>query len=62
MAVAFVLCFPVIPWLYGKARAKFHIGTDADRIIKTVAAVAMLTVATVRMVGNTYSPFLYFRF
>ncbi|MBO4769668.1 MAG: MBOAT family protein [Clostridia bacterium] len=62
MVVAFVLCFPIIPWLYGKARAKFHIGADADRIIKTVAAVAMLTVATVRMVGNTYSPFLYFRF
>ena len=35
---------------------------EYDRIIKTLAVIAIVAVSTIKLVGNTYSPFLYFRF
>jgi len=34
----------------------------AERLLKTVVAVAFIAAASIRLVGNSYSAFLYFRF
>ncbi len=57
-----VLSVPTVPAIYKKLRSALGIGAAGDRIIKTVCAMAMFLLATVRMVGQTYSPFMYFRF
>ena len=57
-----VLSVPTIPAIYKKIRTALGIGAAGDRIIKTVCALGMFLLATVRMVGQTYSPFMYFRF
>jgi hypothetical protein len=51
---------PVIPALWEKVKGK--IPYPAERIVKTAVVVVLIGAATVRLVGNSYSPFLYFRF
>jgi len=62
LAAACILSAPVVPAVSGLVRKKLHIPYEAERIIKTAAAVAVIMIATVRLCGNSYSPFLYFRF
>ncbi len=62
LIAAFVFAYPVVPALSGMVRDKLHLSYGAERIIKTVCVIAILFVSTVRLAGNTYSPFLYFRF
>ncbi len=62
IAIACVLAVPVVPALAKVAREKLHLSYKAERCIKTAAALAVILVATVRLCGNSYSPFLYFRF
>ena len=59
---AAVFSLPVVPTLWKKATDRIGISPAAGRAVKTVAAVALVAIATVRMAGQTYSPFLYFRF
>lgn len=62
LATAALFSLPVIPKLYQNLKNKFNISTNAERILKTIITISFLLVSTVRMVGNTYNPFLYFRF
>ena len=57
---AVVLACPVAK-LIGKPIEK-HCPYSVTRVLKTVAVIALIALSTVRLVGNTYSPFLYFRF
>ncbi len=60
---AVILACPVYPAIDRLLHREGHtIPYTAERIAKTVLALLFLGVSTVQLVGNTYSPFLYFRF
>ncbi len=59
-AAAVFFSIPLIPFLWKKFGDK--IPYPAQRIVKTAAVLLLIGAATVRLVGNSYSPFLYFRF
>ncbi len=48
----------ICAWLEKHANIHYSV----QRIAKTVITVIFIAVSTVRLVGNTYSPFLYYRF
>lgn len=62
LITACVFAVPVVPFLAKLCRKKLRLSYEAERIIKTAAAVMVILAATVRLCGNSYSPFLYFRF
>ena len=57
---AVILATPVFHFLWNKFKDRMPY--SAERVIKTAVIVVLTAVSTVRLVGNTYSPFLYFRF
>ncbi len=62
LAAALVFAAPVIPMIWNHLKSRNLIPYTAERIFKTVIITVFLAVATVRLVGNSYSPFLYYRF
>ena len=62
LAAACLFSAPVIPALWKWLKEHAKIGYTAERIIKTVCVIAFVSVSTIRLVGDTYSAFLYFRF
>lgn len=59
-AAAVVLACPIMNKIV-KSMEK-HLPYCTVRVIKTIAVVVLIGISTVKLVGNTYSPFLYFRF
>ncbi len=65
LALALILSTPVFPICMRLVEGK---GTESNasyitaRIVKTILLIALISVCSVRLVGNTYSAFLYFRF
>lgn len=39
-----------------------HTAYAVDRVIKTLIVLVLLAISTVRLVGNSYNPFIYFKF
>jgi len=62
LAAAVVLSAPVIPAVFHALKKRSLIPYSAERIAKTLVVVAFVALATVRLVGNSYTAFLYFRF
>ncbi len=63
LLAAVVFACPVYPALDRLLHRERHtIPYTVERIAKTAAALVLLGVSTVQLIGNTYSPFLYFRF
>lgn len=62
LAAACLFSAPIIPALWKWLKEHAKIGYTAERIIKTVCVIAFVSVSTIRLVGDTYSAFLYFRF
>lgn len=62
LVIGVLLSAPIIPALWKAAKERFKISYSAERVIKTVVVTVLISAATVRLVGNTYDPFLYFRF
>ncbi len=60
LAAAVLFTIPVIPALWGRFKDKIPYGVG--RVLKTLVIIALIALSTVRLVGNSYSPFLYFRF
>ena len=60
LAAAVFFAIPVFPKLWAKYGEK--IPYPAQRILKTAVVILFVGASTVRLVGNSYSPFLYFRF
>ena len=60
LAAAVFFAIPVIPYLWEKGKTKLPY--SAQRVVKTFVIIAFIGLSTVRLVGNSYSPFLYFRF
>ncbi len=68
LAAAAILAFPVVPAL-GRAFVRLSDGEKhekpryiAGRVCGTLVSILLIAASTVRLVGGTYSPFLYFRF
>ena len=62
LAAACLFSAPIIPALWKWLKEHAKISYTAERIIKTVGVIAFVSVSTIRLVGDTYSAFLYFRF
>ena len=62
LAAACLFSAPVVPALWKWLKEHAKISYTAERIIKTVCVIAFVSVSTIRLVGDTYSAFLYFRF
>jgi ABC-type uncharacterized transport system permease subunit len=61
-AAALFFAVPVIPTLWNRLKERGMLPYTAERILKTLVLIAFITLASVRLVGNSYSAFLYFRF
>ena len=69
LAVAMLACSPVVPFVAGKLTAAAEkggtVGVLVRGVINTVAVaapVALLVLSALALVGDSYNPFLYFRF
>jgi alginate O-acetyltransferase complex protein AlgI len=62
LGVAVILSAPVIPSVFGALKKRNIINYPAERILKTFVVVSFVALATIRLVGNSYTAFLYFRF
>lgn len=62
LSLACVFASPIVPTLWNKLKARISVGYSAERIIKTVVVIAFVALSSVRLVGDTYSAFLYFRY
>ena len=62
LAAALFFSAPVIPALWNKLKERGAIPYTAERILKTFVMLAFVALASIRLVGNSYSAFLYFRF
>lgn len=62
LAAACLFAVPIVPFFSRLLREKLRLPYAAERALKTTVALVILLTATVRLCGNTYSAFLYFRF
>ena len=68
LVVAFICCLPLARMAMDALRRKLNasLGEPAayaiDRVMKTVVILALLALCTVRLVGDSYNPFIYFKF
>ena len=62
LAAALFFAVPVIPTLWNRLKERGMLPYTAERILKTLVLIAFIALASVRLVGNSYSAFLYFRF
>ena len=69
LPVAILACTPVVPWLAGKlhnaAARRGGVGTISVGVMNAIAAIApvlLLGLSALALVGDSYNPFLYFRF
>jgi alginate O-acetyltransferase complex protein AlgI len=68
LIVSFVCCLPLAKMAMEAIRKRVYteLGTDTaytfDRLFKTIVILVLFALGTVRLVGNSYNPFIYFRF
>ncbi|MBO7162279.1 MAG: hypothetical protein J6W15_05610 [Clostridia bacterium] len=68
LIVALISCTPLAAFVMGKIRAKLNssLGEEKaytiDRVFKTVVIIALFALCTVRLAGDSYNPFIYFKF
>ncbi len=68
LIVALISCTPLAAFIMGKIRAKINVSLGEekaytiDRVFKTVVIIALFALCTVRLAGDSYNPFIYFKF
>ena len=62
LVAALILAVPVYPMAGKLLTEKCRLPYGVQRILKTMVMIALISVCTVRLVGNSHNPFLYFRF
>ena len=68
LIVAFICSMPIAKALMSAIRGKMYaiMGESAaytiDRLFKTLVVLALFALGTVRLVGDSYNPFIYFKF
>lgn len=62
LIVGIIFAFPVIPAVTDFFKKRFKITYAVRRYVMTAVSIILILVSTVRMIGDTYSPFLYWNF
>ena len=62
LAAAVLFSIPIMPKIRNFLAEKLKMSYSVERVFKTVTALCFIAVSSVRLVGNTYSAFLYYRF
>lgn len=62
LIVGIVFAFPVVPAVTGYFKKRFRISYETRRYVMTAVSLILILISTVRMIGDTYSPFLYWNF
>ena len=62
LILAVLLSYPIIPAITGALQKRFRISYGVRRGVMLVVSLVLVSLSTVRMIGNTYSPFLYWNF
>lgn len=62
LLIGLLFAFPVVPKVSAWATERFGVSYATRRYIMTGVSVLLLLLATVKMIGDTYSPFLYWNF
>ena len=62
LAAGVFFAIPIVPVVCKLITKNEDVPYAVQRVFKTVIVVIIIAAATVRLVGNTYSPFLYYRF
>lgn len=62
LAAGVLFSIPIMPKLRNILAEKLKMSYSVERVLKTVIAICFIAVSSVRLVGNTYSAFLYYRF
>ncbi|MBR4933771.1 MAG: MBOAT family protein, partial [Clostridia bacterium] len=57
-----IFAVPTVPFIVNLFRSRFKVSYEARRYVMTAVSIALLLLSTVRMIGDTYSPFLYWNF
>ncbi len=57
-----ILSFPIVPAVTGLLKKKLHVSYETRRYVMTIVSLLLIALSTVRMIGDTYSPFLYWNF
>jgi len=62
LIVGVIFAFPIVPVVTEYFRKRFRISYETRRYVMTAVSLILILVSTVRMIGDTYSPFLYWNF
>jgi len=62
LIVAILYSTPMTDWLRNKYRSNDHLDAPRTFIPRIIVNIAMLTISITLIVGQSYNPFLYFRF
>ncbi len=62
LAGGIILALPAVPAFFEFLKKKLSIGYGVYRYSRTICAAALIILSTISMVGNSYSPFLYWAF
>lgn len=62
LVIAFLCCTPIFKVLGNKIIKIFNLKDQNTYIIYTIFNATILVIATIMLIGQTYNPFLYFRF
>ncbi len=57
-----IFAFPTLPTICDFIKSRFKVSYELRRYTMTAVSILLLAIATVRMIGDTYSPFLYWNF
>ena len=57
-----IFAYPIVPKIVKTFTQHVKVSYEARRYVMTVVSLALIAVSTVRMIGDTYSPFLYWNF
>ena len=60
--VSVLAAVPLVPALCEKTVSRLSLSPSVQRVCKTAAVFCVFALSVVRLAGNSYSPFLYFRF
>jgi alginate O-acetyltransferase complex protein AlgI len=60
LAAALLLCLPVAPWIH--ASTERMLGKHSGQVLQLACSVIFLGVSVILLVGQSYNPFIYFRF
>ncbi|HPD01454.1 MAG TPA: MBOAT family protein, partial [Acetivibrio sp.] len=66
ISIAIIGCTPLVKTVFGRIKGRLQkkqIGIyTADQLIKSTVNIAILIVSIIMLVGQSYNPFLYFKF